>query len=219
MLKPFREWIESNEEIILCEDADPSRIYNAIMVSRKNIPNFMDAIYNIVDNVRIKTYQYGTLGITGPNLVTNHFNIYPKKLKHLLYHGDWSNNYKNTPTILKKTSELLFYKFYKGYYQGYLGNNHYSTLFYRKESYYKSKYQIGEYLIYLYPYDYSDTFIFRIVDDKLIVQRTDQNSGWGQVLKVNIINQYTNKNYLLKIGNSSTPTKEISIPKELLVNN
>lgn len=216
-MKPFREWLDKNDEIILCEDSDPDRICNGYIFCYKGISYFMDAIINIVENVANKTYQKGTLGITGPAVLQKFFGKIPRKLKHHLYQNDATNNYHNTPTTLINDDIVLFYKFYKGYYHN-LSKNHYSVYFKNKEVYYQSKFQLGDLLIFIYPNSFKEEFAFEVEDNIIIISRTDQNNGWKQNLKINLINQKTNKEYLLVVGSSNTSDIMMRLPEKILSN-
>ena len=65
-------------------------------------------------------------------------------------------------------------------------------------NYFESEY----YKITLYNNIYSDKFYIYYDDVNIIIQRIDKNTGWGELLKINIYNKNQNKNYIIYIGDS-----------------
>ena len=68
--------------------------------------------------------------------------------------------------------------------------------------YYKNIQKINNYIILVYPNNHNDIFYFIIFYNKLIIKRIDQDSGWGQDLKIKIINNDNNLEYIYNIGKS-----------------
>ena len=61
-----------------------------------------------------------------------------------------------------------------------------------------------------YPIHYDDKFSFNIENNnKISIKRLDKNEGWGQQLKIKIINNNTHKEEIILVGNSDKNIKLI----------
>ena len=65
-------------------------------------------------------------------------------------------------------------------------------------------YESDLYIITIIDNLYSDIFLINFYEDNNTVQikRIDKNTGWGELLKINIYNKNQNKNYIIYIGDS-----------------
>jgi hypothetical protein len=85
----------------------------------------------------------------------------------------------------------------------------YETLHTNKYPKYKYVKYIKNYTIYVYDYYYNDDFDFEIINNKLIITRVDEKSGWGLNLNIKLINNISEKD--INVGNSSEVIKTIII--------
>ena len=67
-------------------------------------------------------------------------------------------------------------------------------------------YESESYILTLYQNVFPDNFLLKICEDVsltyIYIKRLDKNSGWGQELKLNILNKITNQNFIIHIGPS-----------------
>ena len=92
--------------------------------------------------------------------------------------------------------------------------SHYSDQWYNKEVIYELCPTIHKkiYKFYKFIPNIIDKFDFYIFSSKiLIIERIDSNSGWGDFLKIKIINEDTNKELLLNVGSSINKEKIINL--------
>jgi len=150
-------------------------------------------------------------GITELGLLCKFFTDADKKLLVYWYNDDRDRYYKNMGVKLKLTNEIILYKFYPGYYNHYSSIGHYGQLYKNRQVYYKFIQSYDNYLIYEFPHPYSDTFKYSFKNNTLTVDRTDvlANIGWGQNLKINIIDKETDQQKFIVIGSSTTNIKVI----------
>ena len=71
--------------------------------------------------------------------------------------------------------------------------------------------KVNNYVILVFPHNTTDLFNFSINDNKIIIKRTDKDLGWGQDLKIRIINNNTHIYTDINIGNSYNNIKEIEM--------
>jgi mannosyltransferase OCH1-like enzyme len=193
---PLREIIKNEYDNIYCKDRGDDLMFNSVIISIKNAIELKNCIDNIVENVKNNFYGSVSLEPTGPKL----FNKYTYDKNILLKHIVTGNYYKDSKILIKNNNTLFINTHYKGYYSS--THNQYEILFKNRKLYYKNIQKINNYTILVYPNKYSDTFNFNIINDKLIIKRTDINSGWGQDLKIKIINNDNNLEYIYNIGKS-----------------
>jgi mannosyltransferase OCH1-like enzyme len=204
---PLRDIIKNNYNNIYCKDRENDLMFNSIIISVKNAIEFKNCINNIVENV--KNNFYGTISLepTGPKL----FNKYTYDKNILLKHIVTGNYYKDSKILLKNNDLLFINTHYKGYYSS--NNQQYDILYKNKNIYYKNIQKINNYTILVYPNNYPDSFYFNINNNKLFIKRTDINIGWEQDLKIKLINNIDNLEYVYNIGNSTKNTFSTNLLK------
>jgi mannosyltransferase OCH1-like enzyme len=125
--------------INLCEkehwvlDNDNTGIYNALMVCKAGNPILLNAINQIVNNVKTKNYGNSCLEPTGPHLLSRYFNANEKK-RFDMKHSYFSNH--NNRFIY--FNNYIIFKSYNGYLQEHSKNKkveHYSILWGRRSIY------------------------------------------------------------------------------------
>ena len=194
---PLRNIIKKDDNNAYCKDRGDDLMFNSIIMSVKNAPELKNCINNIVENVKNNFYGSMSLEPTGPKL----FNKYTHDKNIILKHIVYGNNYKESCIIINKYNKIFANTHYKGYYSP---NSHqqYDILFKEKKIYYKNIKKIDNFTILVYPHNFNDIFDFNIVNNQLIVKRIDCNCGWGQDLKIKIINNKNNEENTYNIGSS-----------------
>ena len=150
---PLSDIIEEDDDIILCQDLDEDCFYNSIIMTKANNEIFMEAINKIIYNidnfnflydkykkqVTKKKPYYGTLNITGPNLLykssINKIN-YKKNVKLIhVVDGDYSN-YRNLKIMYNNKLFAL-----KNYSSWKPSGSHYNKLWLKKEVIYYDEFK------------------------------------------------------------------------------
>jgi hypothetical protein len=184
-------------------------MFNAVMISDKKNEILLNIINDIVNNVKNIFYGNNPLEPTGPLLLNKYSYNRTIKLKHSVF----GNYYTESKILIKSNNELFINTHYKGYYDNNNRdiNNTYGKLYDRKEIYYENKIVIDNYKIYIYPHNTNDKFtIYFENNNQLIIQRTDENQGWGQNLIIKVINNIDLSETTIFIGASSENKKVIS---------
>jgi mannosyltransferase OCH1-like enzyme len=225
--EPLRNWVKNNDEILICQDVKENRYFNGVILVKKEHPLLKEVI-NSVKNLVLNNIINTNLGITGPSLFYKVLHKYMRTNNIRLYHKIIGLN-NNIPISHQKrgyrdfimtlnTGKIILHKFYNDYYKKYNKTSqleHYGKLFTKGEVYYKNLKEFGKFKFYVYPNKFNDTFDFEINNDNLIIKRIDKNNGWGQDLIIKLINQETNKEKIIKIGNSKENKKIIKLYNEL----
>jgi hypothetical protein len=169
----------------------------------------LDIIDNVVNNVKNDFYGDNPLEPTGPLLLNKYSYNRTIKLKHIVV-GDY---YTESKILINSNNQLFINTHYKGYYNNNNRdiNHTYGKLHDKKEIYYENKIVIDNYKIYMYPHNTDDKFTAYFENNnKLIIQRTDENLGWGQNLIIKVINNIDLSETTIFIGSSSENKKVIS---------
>jgi hypothetical protein len=201
LLYPLRTIINPDEEYILVRDGDNRSIYNAVMLFNKRVENLLHLINHITNNVLNRVRLSNDLELTGPKIICNFFNDYNFNLQHVLTGVNY-NDYKNYFVVENNNlRRKILYKFFNGYYNDYLYTTNYKVLFDKNEVYYCNRVEVENYVIYIYPHNTSDRFDFSFYDKNLLrITRIDNDSGWGQNMKIKIINEDMNIEKKYDIG-------------------
>jgi mannosyltransferase OCH1-like enzyme len=205
---PLHKIINKDDNNVYCKDRRDDLMFNSIILSVKNAIEFKNCIDNIVENVKNNFYGSISLEPTGPKL----FNKYTYDKNILLKHEVLSSYYKDCKIIIKNSNILFANTHYKGYYNKNIIQE-YDILFHKRVIYYKNIQKVNNYTILVYPHNYNDFFNFYYDDlkNKLIIKRTDTNTGWGQDLKIKLINNNNNIENIYNIGKSNENILFISI--------
>lgn len=214
---PIRFFLESNKNLVLCNDVIDNALLNAIILStKKNIiieKTIKDCVYNIVNKL-----GNNALDISGPLFFYKSIKKYINSNNLILQNNrppkdfnDFNTDYYNNNITIIKTGDIIINRFYKKYYDNYLDTTHYGKLYNNNEIYYKNFQKINDYKLCIYPNNNNNTFLFNIKDSKLIIKRTDILDGWNFDLKILIINKYY-KELLITVGESKYNLKEIDMP-------
>lgn len=171
--------LKEDDDLILCQDIDDDCYYNSIIMASPRNMIFMKAINfitNNIDNFEVlydlykkkvtsKKPYYGTLNITGPNLlyISAQGSIDKEKSVRLLHYID--GNYKNYRNLKITYKNQIFA--YKSYYSWKESNNHYNRLWVKKEILY-DEITFNERKILIYP---NYNIKYRIIDDKIIIKK------------------------------------------------
>jgi len=189
---PIREFIDPNDEIILCSDSGSKvEYYNAIIFSTPKQHVLLDFINNNISLILKKSYN-NFYDLFGPTVlykcVQNLPQYQQEKIKVKFNHV--------SPKVVEiKTSRILTSGFNKDYRLNYF-KGYYETLFKNHNLYYKII-RIGNYIIKMYPN--KDIILLYIKNGKLIVQKNDTKTK----LKLVIVNNQNSKEVEFETINES----------------
>jgi mannosyltransferase OCH1-like enzyme len=206
---PLRDIIEKDFSNIYCKDNAEDLMFNAVIMTDKLSEDLRKSYEEVVQNVKSRFYGITPLDPTGPKLFNKYTNDKNVILKHF-YHGKYYTGSK----VIIQNDKLLLNTHYKGYYYNQtIKRDDYNDMFFKKEIYCKDYIKCNEkYIILQYPSVYDDRFNYNIIDDNTIkIIRTDKDEGWGQHLKIKIINNLTNEEIIKYIGPSNINNIEIKI--------
>lgn len=212
---PIRQFLEPNKTLVLCNDVIDNALLNAVIFSvKKNIiieKTIKDCCYNIINKL-----GSSALDVTGPIFFYKSIKKYINTDNLILQNNrppdnflDFTNDYLNNTIKTINNNKVIINRFYKNYYVNYLDNNHYGKLFDNNEVYYKNFQNLNNFKICVYPNKFNDKFLFNLINNKLIIKRTDSNNGWTLNLKILVIHNINHNEYLIEIGPSNTNKKEI----------
>ena len=212
----IRDMLDPNSNIVLCNDVIDNALLNAIIFStEKNSvieKTIKDCVYNIINK-----FGNNALDITGPIFFYKSIKKYISEDTLLLQNNrsqenfhDFNNDYFNNNVTLIKNNKIFLNRFYKGYYDNYLDTLHYGKLYNNNEIYYKNFQRMDNYRVCVYPNNYNDKFIFKIINDRLVIKRTNSADGWYFNLKVSIITELFSE-FLIEVGDSRENIKDIDI--------
>ena len=194
--------IDRDDKIILCDD-EKSYYGGIIMVEKKN-----DYIYNLL--------KESYLNIINQNKGLNPFFITRKLIFYEYFNNIKSKLLRNNNNIYlinkdKKEENVVLRMFYKNYY-----NNYYNTsrdfryMWNKNIIFYKNTLSINGYNFYYYLDNDNDKFeIYNIKNNIFNIKRIDTNSGWGQNIKLKVINN--NNIFDIFIGNSNENEKKFIV--------
>jgi mannosyltransferase OCH1-like enzyme len=201
---PLYKIIKKDYNNIYCKDRGNDLMFNSVIISVSKSNELKQCIDNIVNNVKNNFYGSISLEPTGPKL----FYKYTHDKNVILKHDVSGNTYKDSKILLRNDNILFINTHYNGYYHP-NRLQEYTVLFNKRMIYYKNIQKINNYTILVFPHNHDDYFDFNIKDNNLIVKRIDKNCGWGQDLKIKIID---NNNHMEKIYNVGTSIEnEVSI--------
>jgi len=216
---PIRTFINENDDFLLCKDIGPG-FFNAMILSTEKNELIMNTIekskykifnfYKIYNPFNKKVYNYQMLTLTGPDLfhetIRNDVNNNNIKFQHkyLDKHFNLCNcDYKKL-VITDNNNNVIIAKQFASY----SNSNHYPQLWLNNEVIYKNQYILNQYKFYIYPHNYTDTFIFYIFNKNLLItERIDKNAGWGTDHKLKIIDEINNITTMEKIQASNKKFK------------
>jgi len=208
LIQPLRELILESESLILLNDHVSNAFTNCMIMTEKHDSRLLECIMKIVQNVNKKIYDIDNLSITGSRLLYSFYNKYTPRYTLKRLNNDLYDNYSNSIMVDNK-NKLLGYLYYPGYYQekNYKNIGHYTALYNKKKLYYINKRICDNYIVYVFPTPWNDTFDFKISYNQLIVNRTDKNERWGQYLIIKLIDTETDDDITYDIGSSNGPIK------------
>jgi mannosyltransferase OCH1-like enzyme len=222
---PLRNIIEHNDNFLLCKDVQEA-YYNAVMLSSpknelllKTINMCIDNIYNFYKKYNLKKNLYDKaytmFSFTGPILIYNSVknNINNNNIKFIhKYDQNRKNHYNHyyQRLFVEYKSQYIITKQYSSYISS--SGVHYSSQWLNKEIIYElcNLNDNTKYKFYKFITNVIDKFDFYVFSERiLIIERIDNDSGWGDFLKIKIINENTDKELLLNIGSSNNKEKII----------
>jgi len=222
---PLRNIINRNDKFLICKDIQEA-YYNAVILSipnnellLKTINMCIDNIYNFHNKFNLKKSLYDNphtmFSFTGPVLfynstkdLVNNNNI---SFLHKIDHNRKNHyNHEYLRLFVEYNSKHIITKQFKTYSSS--SGTHYSTQWLNREVIYELCCICDQNKICLHISNKVDKFNFYVFSEKiLIVERIDSNSGWGDFLKIKVINENTNKELILNIGSSEHKYKIITL--------
>ena len=228
---PLSNIIDKNDNFILCKDIGEG-YFNAVILSipmndllLKTINMCVDNIYNFYSKYNIRKDIYNSassiLSLTGPvllyNAVKNYVNNNNIKLMHKHYPvKKYNYNHDYQSLYIDYNGKHIITKAYKSYHSS--SGVHYSDLWYQKEVVYELSNIIDDkHKFYKFIKNINDKFDFYVFSENiLIIEKTTNIDGWADFLKIKIINEETDKEYMLDIGTSNTKEKLIYLNTNFL---
>jgi len=231
---PLRNIINKDDTFLLCKDIGEG-YFNAIILSvpknellLKTINMCIENINNYYTKYNFKKNIYDSsntiLSFTGPILIYNTIknNVNNNNIKFLHKNdqnkkNDYNHNYQRL--FIEYNLKYIITKQYYLYNSS--SGSHYSDQWYNKEVIYELCNTNNQkiYKFYKFIPNIIDKFDFYIFSSKiLIIERIDNNCGWGDFLKIKIINEKTDKELLLNVGSSSNKNKIINLNNEFFNN-
>jgi hypothetical protein len=206
---PLRNFIDENDEFILCKDRFPDLLYNAVMFSIPRHFVLKKLIEDIIHHTSDKYYGQNCLHPTGPALLYKYREYGNIKLEH---RDD--GYYIRTVGLLNSNLTVLYicwndYNIIRDHQLS--SENNYNLLWNSRQIYYHEHLKLDTNLI-LYSSNHLDRFEYKLINpNQLSIRRLDKNEGWGQYLVVQIINNYSNETKIIHIGSSHSNQKIIII--------
>lgn len=188
--KSLNKIINKDDTIIICSG------YNGIICIEKNNTYMNNCIQICVNNILNKAHCDDPYSTTGNKVFLKCFeNVKPKLYK--------------TDDKIYVNSDILFKLQYKNYYDNYLDTpKDFRYLWNINNYFYNKDNNILNYKFYYYPYEYDDKFkIIHLKKNIFLIKRIDTSTGWGQFIKLNVIDNDTNIKYYIYIGDSKDNEK------------
>jgi mannosyltransferase OCH1-like enzyme len=205
----LRKIVKNVYNNLLCKDTLDFLMFNAIILSVAKRDEIKNCIYNIVDNVKNNYYGQCPLSPTGPRLFNNH--TYNQNV--ILKHRVLGKYYTESKILIIENEKLFANTHYKGYYYNKeKPKEEYADLFHKREIYYLNLKKISNYTVIVFPHHFSDSYNFDIINNSNIkITRNDSNEGWGQNLKIKLIDNNTNDTKIISVGNSKNNNITVGI--------
>lgn len=133
---PIRDIINSDQDLLLCKDAQPFALYNAFMLCSPNNLIMKKVIDSIIENVNNNYYGSCPLCPTGPCLlykVVPHYKTNIENKFNNLVYSHYKIRHKGH-IYNNKDKKIIISTAYKGYYKE-NNKSYYSNLWYNKDIY------------------------------------------------------------------------------------
>jgi mannosyltransferase OCH1-like enzyme len=211
LFKSLNKIINPEDKIILY--SDNGVLKDGIILIEKNNIILLDILNKLVSNISENNTENNTKNNTKNKLVniTSNiiFNIYFKDTEYVSLIKE--NNYIYAKNDINKNRNTALLKYH---YNNYQSNANILSLWNNNEIYYQEYKTILSYKFYFYPSNCNDKFDINFLKDNLFeIKRTDNDCGWGQHIKLKVINIINGKTYYLDIGNSDNNIKPFILSK------
>ncbi len=208
MRKSIRKIIQENNKVNCYDPSYDNARYTAIMFHEPGDIRFWNCIKMIIHNVNIKLSTF-TLEVSGPMVQYKNFRDIEPVLKSVARNIDQTIKHRYIDNYIEYKGEVFINCFFRDYYHhSYIS---YDDLFKAGLIYYDNKVDNGDHKIYTFPTDLKFNMI--LIDNNIIIKRTDENKGWDIDLAIHIIFS-DNRTFELKVGPSNTSVKIISYVKK-----
>ena len=208
--KKCEDWTREKDSQVFVKDRGNDIIYQAVIFSVPKFHVLHSLIKDIVRHVNEQYYGRDPLSPTGPHLVFRYERFLNIPYKHV-GHGTW---YRDSKVVRKDNNEEMANTHYRGYYHNPKQRNEsevYSSLYNNRCIYYINKCVTPTYTMYVYPHHTGDTFELIEENNSFWVKRTDSNGGWGQNLKVFLINNKNHESKKIDICSSNENVAYVKI--------
>lgn len=201
--KPLHTFVRPSDKNLFCLDRGPKHMYQAVFMSVAKSDILRAIVERIVDNVHSNYYGANPLSPTGPHM----FYAYTHRQNvRLIHHPTLSLIYD------AYTGERIVSNFFRGYYHKHRGEQ-YGPIWEKRQIYFRNLVKIlhKRYVIMTFPSVFHDRFIFEIDGRHLKISRQDSTEGWGQNLRIRVIDQNDHTHRDLLVGPSSVNEKVIPL--------
>ena len=203
LFKPLNKIIKKDDKIILY--SDNGLLKNGIILIEKNNTIMSDILNKLVINILDNNTKNKLANITSNIIFNNSF----KEVEYVTLVKDNNYIYSNDEVNKSRHNSLLKYS-----YKNYQSNTNLLHLWNNNEFYYKEYKTLLIHKFYFYPSNCNDTFEINLLKDNLFeIKRTDAECGWGQFIKLKVINIINGQVYYLDIGNSDNNIKPFVLYK------
>ena len=203
LFKPLNKIIKVQDKIILYSDNNVLK--DGIILIEKNNTLMQDILNKLVINILDNDLKNKLTNITS-NII---FNNYFKNSEYVSLIKE--NNYIYSINEVNKNRNNALLKYH---YNNYQSNANLLHLWNNNELYYKEYKTILIHKFYFYPSNCNDKFEINLLKENLFeIKRTDADCGWGQLIKLKVINTINGEIYYLDIGNSDNNIKPFILSK------
>jgi hypothetical protein len=207
MKKSLSKIIDKDDSLIVC--LEDYKFYNGLIFTEKNNKLIYNCIKDCVTNILNNKDSNNPDNVTGNYVFYNNLssceNISKKLVKRekSIYFASEINSVEEN---------ILFRTEYKDYTLD--DDNNFRFLWNNKKYIFKQGLLIGKYKFYFYPNSCNDTFdIINLKHNIFLIKRTDTNTGWGQFVKLKVIDIESSIIYNINIDNSEENEKVFIVDK------
>jgi mannosyltransferase OCH1-like enzyme len=193
--------INSDDKIILCRD-DKSFHNGIILIEQKN-ELMLNCLKECIGNILNKNRGNNPHDVTGTDIFYKHFKDSKDISLKLIKKGDFV--YFNENIFLKTH--------YKDYYHNYNNTERdFKHMWNINLYFYIESNTILNYKFYLFQDQQQDKFEISGIENNIFkIKRIDSTCGWGQFIKVKVINEISNIVYYIDIGDSKDNEKIFAV--------
>jgi hypothetical protein len=207
MKKSLNKIINKDDSLIVC--LEDYKFYNGLIFTEKNSKLIYNCIKDCVSNILNNQDSNNPYNVTGNYVFYNNLSS-GENISKKLIKKEKSVYFVNETNLLEEN--ILFRTEYKDYILD--DNNNFRSLWNNKKYIFKQGLLIKNYKFYFYPTEFNDTFdIINLKNNIFLIKRTDTNTGWGQFIKLKVIDIESSTVYNINIDNSEENEKVFIVDK------